>query len=202
MSNNHDKRNDADPDEDELRAHVFDGIQEYDKKLPNWWLMTLYGAIVFSIGYWFYFHIFEVGNMPEQKLAQAQARAAAFAAAGGGGGFTDEKLIAMSLDSGLVASGKTAFGTSCAACHGAGAEGGIGPNLIDGEWIHGGLPTQILQSIQEGIPARGMPGWRSMLGETRSAEVAAFIISLNPAAFEGAGSEAAVDEGEPAAGGI
>ena len=37
------------PGEEPVRAHVFDGIAEYDRRLPNWWLITLYATIAFSI---------------------------------------------------------------------------------------------------------------------------------------------------------
>ena len=32
-------------------GHVWDGIREYDKPMPRWWLYTFYLCIVFSIGY-------------------------------------------------------------------------------------------------------------------------------------------------------
>src|SRR5689334_23026902 len=59
------------PPEDPIRPHVFDGIAEYDKKLPNWWLYTLYLTIIFWVGYWAYFEWFRVGPTGEQEVTAA-----------------------------------------------------------------------------------------------------------------------------------
>ena len=42
----------ASSDEPVLRPHTFDGIQEFDQRLPNWWLMTFYFAIIWFLLYW------------------------------------------------------------------------------------------------------------------------------------------------------
>lgn len=193
MSTHNNSEKDRDLDDVPLREHVFDGIQEYDNKLPNWWLMTFYGAIVFSVAYWFVYHISEAGAMPEEKLVARQARAAAHAAQAGESNFSNGRLIDMSLESDLVASGQTAFTSNCTACHGADASGGIGPDLSDGDWIHGKEPTQILHVIRDGVAAKGMPAWKGVLGDTRTAEITAFLISLNPSGFQ---ETAATDAGK------
>lgn len=46
---------DAACDTADVIVHRYDDIRAADHRLPMWWLCTLYGAIGFAIGYWFYF---------------------------------------------------------------------------------------------------------------------------------------------------
>ena len=61
-------------DENALRPHTYDGIQEFDKRLPNWWLFTLYITIVFWLGYWGYYEWFRVGPDGPRDVAAAMAK--------------------------------------------------------------------------------------------------------------------------------
>ncbi|WP_201615949.1 cytochrome-c oxidase, cbb3-type subunit III [Psychrobacter urativorans] len=42
-------------DEDGTTGHNYDGIQEYDKPLPKWWLVIFFGSIVWAVAYWVFF---------------------------------------------------------------------------------------------------------------------------------------------------
>jgi cytochrome c oxidase cbb3-type subunit 3 len=74
--------------------------------------------------------------------------------------------------------GEAIFKTTCIGCHGPTAQGGIGPNLRDSTWIHGGAPDQILATITNGVAAKGMPTWGPILGPEKTREVAAYVASL------------------------
>ena len=41
--------------EDGTTGHEYDGIREYDKPLPKWWLVIFFGSIVWGIAYWIFF---------------------------------------------------------------------------------------------------------------------------------------------------
>ncbi len=167
---------DPEPGEDPIRAHVFDGIAEYDRRLPNWWLMTLYGAIVFAIIYWMATQHFARSN-DETRLAAEMQRIEAEKIASSSTALDDATLWKMSRNPVFVNAGRATFQSTCASCHGVALTGGIGPNLVDDVWIHGGAPSEVLKTVTEGVLAKGMPTWGPVLGGKKVSEVVAFIIS-------------------------
>lgn len=169
------------PPEDPIRPHVYDGIQEYDKRLPNWWLYTLYATIVFWVGYWGYYEWFHVGQSPEQTVVAELAKidTAKLSVAK----VDDASLWKMSQNAEFVGAGKAIYDANCAACHLASLRGkaesavAIGPDLTDHTWVHGGKPTEIQDLIAKGVLAKGMPTWGPVLGAKKITELTAYILS-------------------------
>lgn len=172
----------APPPEDEVRPHVYDGIQEYDKRLPNWWLYTLYVMIVFWIGYWAYYEWLYVGPSGPQGVEQTLAKIEADKLASSAK-LDDATLWKMSRTAALVEAGQATFVANCAACHLASLRGksespaAIGPDLTDTIWLHGGRPTDVFATVTNGVAAKGMPTWGPVLGPKKISEVVAYVLS-------------------------
>ncbi len=164
-----------------VRPHVYDGIQEYDKRLPNWWLYTLYITIVFWVGYWSYYEWFRIGQGTAESVSVAMAKIEADRLSVAK--LDDASLWQMSRNANFVAAGKAVYETNCAACHLASLRGkgenpvAIGPDLTDTAWVHGGKPTEIYDLIIKGVLAKGMPTWGPVLGAKKVGEVTAYILS-------------------------
>lgn len=160
--------------------HEVDGIQEYDNKLPNWWLYTLYGAIAFAVVYWFVYHTAGAADLPLAAYQEEMDKAAAAEAERikAAGVLTPEALAKLARDKGTVEQGKQVFAQTCAACHRQDGGGLVGPNLTDEFWLHGGGPDKIYDTIMKGVPAKGMPAWGPQLGPDRVRAVTAYVISI------------------------
>lgn len=175
------KPNRPTPPEDPIRPHVFDGIAEYDKRMPNWWLNTLYLSIAFAVGYWGYYEWLRAGPTTEQEVVAAMAKieTAKLSVAK----VDDASLWKMSLNPAFVEAGKALYASNCAACHLPSLRGkgesmaAIGPDLTDTTWIHGGKPTEIQDLITNGVLAKGMPAWGPVLGPKKVTELTAYILS-------------------------
>ena len=170
------------PKEDRLLDHEYDGIQEYDNPMPRWWIWLFWATIVFAVLYWFNVPGLGVGKgriaKYEREMAAAQEKFGSRTPVPGAGP-TDADLIAFSKDRAKLERGKAVFTTSCVPCHRADGGGVIGPNLTDDFWIHGGKPTQILQTISAGVLDKGMPAWAATLKPDDLPAVAAYVMSLH-----------------------
>lgn len=163
--------------------HAFDGIRELDNKLPPWWVGMFYVTIIIGVAYFTYHEVLGLGDSSavqyEKEMAQAEAakkiRLASL------GAQIDENSVTLSTDPEAIAAGQAEFVAKCSACHGAeggSMPGGVGPNLTDKYWLHGGSLKDVFKTIKYGVPAKGMIAWESQLTPVQMQNVASFILSL------------------------
>jgi cytochrome c oxidase cbb3-type subunit III len=81
---------------------------------------------------------------------------------------------------------------NCSGCHFAGG-GGIGPPLMDDDWIYGRETQNILASIMEGRP-NGMPSYRGKLPQDHALKITAYVRTLSEDRAEDAGRVPSTDD--------
>lgn len=160
------------------RPFVVDGIKEYDNPLPPWWVALFWMTIIYGIGYLVYVHGFDGPTLDKELMADRQQHEEVMAKANAGANEGGASIAEQMKSPELIAAGKALYVANCAACHGQLGEGIVGPNLTDPNWLHGGSAEDIIKSITDGIPAKGMIAWKAILGPKKIKETAAFIISL------------------------
>lgn len=162
---------------DRLLEHSYDGIQEYDNPMPQWWVITFWITIAFAIIYYLNPWNFGTGSgsVAEYEKDMAAFRAAHPANTGGGDTRT---LLAAAGRREDVAKGQRVWAARCAACHGADGGGLIGPNLTDDAWLHGETIGDIYATVNNGILAKGMPAWGKLLKPDEMEHVVAYVWTL------------------------
>jgi cytochrome c oxidase cbb3-type subunit III len=170
---------------DSTVGHVYDGIEEYDNPLPRWWFQLFVATVVFGLVYLALYP--GLGNFKgllgwtsagqwEEEMQHAEevykpvfAKYAALSI---------EDLQSEDNKSGLQM-GQRMFANNCSVCHGSAGTGAYGfPNLTDNDWLYGGAPATIKQTIAEGRNG-GMPPWGSVLGEEGVRDMASYVLSLS-----------------------
>ncbi|MDF1752620.1 MAG: cbb3-type cytochrome c oxidase N-terminal domain-containing protein [Verrucomicrobiales bacterium] len=182
-----------------LREHEYDGIQEFDQKLPNWWLFTFYGAIVFFFGMWFVYYTLGLVQSDQERITKAvsavnEKKSAALADTLSN--LTDSVLVhEWATDESKVKAGEAIYLQVCIACHGPNMDAPtkLALSLVDQEWKYGNAPLDIFKLINNGTPpeskgmepsgARMMPFGQSFSPE-EIASITAFIISKNKEDFK------------------
>ena len=77
-----------------------------------------------------------------------------------------------------IAAGKAVFDAQCAWCHGAGGDGGTGPNL-HGRLRHATRLDTVVDIITNGIAGTDMPSFRLGLTERGTRQAAIYVLSLS-----------------------
>jgi cbb3-type cytochrome c oxidase subunit III len=114
---------------------------------------------------------------------------AALALLGAGQAVAQEKAAPAGVTPAAIAQGDSIFHKDgmCYACHGSNAQGAVGPNLTDAEWLHGdGSYDMIVATVTSGVPAdkakKGIampPKGGSSITDEQVKAVAAYVYSLS-----------------------
>ncbi|MEX0323466.1 MAG: cbb3-type cytochrome c oxidase N-terminal domain-containing protein [Puniceicoccaceae bacterium] len=171
------------PEDDKLRPHVYDGIQEYDNRLPNWWLWTFYGAVIFTVLYWFSFYNAETMSTDQERI-DAQMAAVEAARLAEMKDLNNETLWAMSQNTNFTLPGAEIYKEKCLACHGPDLKAGpglAGVSLVDDEWKWGNQPMSVYAMVINGSPdtKSGMQAWVNELGPAKVSQVVAYVLSYH-----------------------
>ncbi|GAB5550566.1 MAG: cbb3-type cytochrome c oxidase N-terminal domain-containing protein [Saprospiraceae bacterium] len=167
-------------EQDIMFDHAFDGIRELDNSLPPWWVGMFYMTIVFAIGYFSYYEVLGYGQSQAEeyvaKMEAADEQVQTYLASQAN--LVDETNVEALTDESQLALGQSIFNANCLACHGAFGEGGVGPNMTDEYWIHGGDIKDIFKTIKYGVPEKGMIAWKSQLRASEMHQVASYILTM------------------------
>jgi cytochrome c oxidase cbb3-type subunit 3 len=172
-------------DSDNTTGHVWDGdLREMNNPLPRWWVGMFIITIVFAV---FYLYLYpglggragssgwtSKGQL-DAEIAKGDAEVAPLYAK-----FLSMKVEDVAKDPQARAIGERLFMNSCSQCHGSDAHGGKGfPNLTDGDWLHGGTPEKIVETITKGRVGN-MPTMAAAVGTSDDVKnVANYVLSMS-----------------------
>ncbi|MGB0403599.1 MAG: cbb3-type cytochrome c oxidase N-terminal domain-containing protein [Salibacteraceae bacterium] len=171
-------------EEEIMFEHEHDGIRELDNNLPPWWLWGFYLTIAIAPVYIGYYQFGDWSSASEYEAAMIKAEEEKAIYLAGMSNLIDENNVEAAFDEATLAEGREIWVANCVACHGDGGEGGVGPNMTDAYWLHGGGVSNVFKTIKYGVPAKGMIPWEAQLSPGQMKSVASYILSLegsNPA---------------------
>lgn len=193
-------------EEGESMGHKFDGIEELNNPMPKWWTYMFFFTFVWGaiyliaypgLGNWQGLLGWTSSNQTIKSLAESKAAVKANLEAGLYVEYDQENVKAderfgplfdqfakrdildLAYDVDALKVGQRLFIQNCSQCHGSDGRGQRGfPNLADTDWLFGGTPAQIKETILHGRVA-AMPAWGEALGEQGVKDMTAYVLSLS-----------------------
>lgn len=173
------------PSADNTTGHVWDeDLREMNNPMPRWWMWLFVLTIIFALGYlvaypglgsykgglgWtMHGEYTDEVEKANKELAPLYAQ------------FTAKPAEVLAGDPAAMAVGERLFMNNCAQCHGSDARGSKGfPNLADGDWLHGGTPAKLVETITQGRQGN-MPPMAAAVGTPDDVKnVAHYVLSLS-----------------------
>ena len=170
-----------DPKDPLLLDHNYDGIQELDNQLPRWWVWLFYITIIYSAVYLVYYHVSRTGDLQAAEYDKEMKAGEAVKLAAMGQFESSIATLTPSTDAAVLNVGSQLYVKYCAPCHRADGGGLVGPNLTDNYWIHGSSYADTVKVIWDGVPAKGMITWKTVLKPEDIKAVASYIYTLRGA---------------------
>ncbi|WP_241083437.1 cytochrome-c oxidase, cbb3-type subunit III [Achromobacter xylosoxidans] len=165
-------------------GHVWDGdLTELNNPVPGWWTWMFLLACAVALGYLFlmpglgtYQGLLDYSSADEvarQQARMAEAVRPIYAR------FETMTVPQIAADAGAREIGQRLFLNTCAQCHGSDAKGGPSfPNLADTDWLYGGSPDTIMQTITYGRVGV-MPAWKAAIAPKAAGDIAQYVRSLS-----------------------
>ncbi|MDM0075374.1 cytochrome-c oxidase, cbb3-type subunit III [Variovorax sp. J2P1-59] len=171
--------------DDNTTGHVWDeDLREMNNPMPRWWMGLFVLTIVFGLGYLAVFPglgsyrgtlAWTTSGEYAKEVEHANAELAPVYAA-----YASEPAERLATDPGAMAIGERLFLNNCAQCHASDARGSKGfPNLTDRDWLHGGTPEKIRETITHGRTGV-MPPMAEAVGTADDVKnLANYVLSLS-----------------------
>jgi cytochrome c oxidase cbb3-type subunit III len=170
---------------DNTTGHVWDeDLREANNPLPMWWV----GLFVITMAFGAAYLVFYPGlgrfngrlgwsatDQYQREVADADKALSPIYAA-----YAAEPVEEIAADPKAMAIGERLFMNNCAQCHGSDARGSKGfPDLTDDDWLHGGTPDKIVESITHGRVGE-MPPMAAAVGSPDDVKnLAQYVLSLS-----------------------
>ena len=168
----------------ESMGHVWDeGLHELNNPLPAWWVNLFLITLVWGLAYLFLYPGlgsfagylgWTQENQYQSEMAEAQAAYGPIFDK-----YSGQDLLTVAANPGALAIGRSLFSTYCTTCHGSDARGARGyPNLTDNDWLYGGSPEKIEETILNGRNGIMVP-WEPVLGNEGVFNVVEYVRTLS-----------------------
>lgn len=170
---------------DNTSGHVWDeDLKEMNNPLPRWWVGLFILTVVFSVVYLAIFPGLgayagskgwtQTNQLEKETEVANKALKPIYAK------FVDMPANVMAFNPEAKAIGERLFMNNCAQCHGSDAKGSRGfPNLTDKDWLYGGSPDKIQETITNGRNGM-MPPMAAVVGSADDVKkVANYVLSLS-----------------------